>query len=130
MTTLIKPRNKTRKVIEPDQYSVNNQKSQMNPENLKCPSCSKIFDGKVFVLHCGHSVCFGCINKQINKQIEDQEYYEAILCCRCCDYKIMVDSRKVYTLTRSGRCMENGLLVAHLCFPRNRIAETMAQEYR
>ena len=126
MTTLINPRYKTRTVNEPDQYSVNTQKSKMNPENLKCPSCSKIFDGKVFVLPCGHSVCSGCINKQI----DDQEYYEAILCCRCCDYKIKVDSRKVYTLTRSGRCMESGLLVAHLCFPRNRIAETMAQEYR
>ena len=98
----------------------------MNPENLKCPTCSKMFDGKVFVLHCGHSVCLRCINLQI----VNQEYYNALLCCPCCNYEIKVDTRKVYTLDRSGRCMESGLLMAHGCFPRNRIVESMAQEYR
>lgn len=109
----------------------------MNPDNLKCPSCSKIFDGQVFVLFCGHSVCLGCINLQIEldnrlRSPDQNPFYpdKALLCCPCCDYEIKVDTRKVYTLTRSGRCMESGLLVAHLCFPRNRIAETMAQEYR
>ena len=114
----------------------------MNPENLKCPSCAKIFAGKVFVLHCGHSFCLECIHMYNEIALDnplrspDQEYYNASLCCPCCKYENKIDTRKVpqstkvYTLTRSGRYMATGLLMAHGYFPRNRIVETMAQEYR
>ena len=128
----MRPREKTRTVIEPDQYSVDTQKSKMNPENLKCPSCSKIFSEKVFVLHCGHSVCLECINMKISLfQYEDFDH--AFFNCPCCDQEMKVYTRHVYTLSRSGRCMKHDLLMTDgwpQSFPRNRIVETMAQEYK
>ena len=138
----MRPRDKTRTVIEPDQYSVDAQKSKMSPENLKCPACSKIFSGKVYVLHCGHSVCLECINIQISSDNQQyfhgkyREYYYALLYCPRCDQEMKVYTRYVYTLTRSGRCMKDDLLMArgpfdgHGYFPHNRIVETMAQEYK
>ena len=105
---------------ESEQCLVKAQK--MNPENLKCPACSKIFAGKVFVLRCGHSVCHECIKMQIrldNKPFVN--YYDLIFCPEC------NHEMKVYG---TGSDQGDGLLMAHGCLPRNRTLEIMAQEYR
>ena len=37
----------------------------MDPDNLKCPVCMEIFDGKVFILKCGHNLCWTCLPKVV-----------------------------------------------------------------
>ena len=94
----------------------------MNPENLKCPACSNIFAGRVFVLRCGHSVCLECINIQIILDTRPLQEYHNTLYCPCCNHEM-----KIYG-TSSG--IQDGLLMAYGCLPRNLIVEAMAQEYR
>ena len=93
----------------------------MNPEKLKCPACSNIFAGRVFVLRCGHSVCLECINLQIILDTRPFQEYHNTLYCPCCSHEM-----KVYG-TSSG--IDDGLLMAYGCLPRNLIVEAMAQEY-
>jgi len=50
------------------------EKSKMNPDLLKCPVCMEIFDGKVFILKCGHNLCSICLPKLIQQQ--DYEDYD------------------------------------------------------
>ena len=45
------------------------EKSKMNPDHLKCPVCMEIFDGKVFILKCGHNLCSICLPKLIQHQV-------------------------------------------------------------
>ena len=45
------------------------EKSKMNPDLLKCPVCMEIFDGKVFILKCGHNLCSICLPKLIQQQV-------------------------------------------------------------
>merc|ERR1712176_140673 len=51
------------------------EKSKMNPDHLKCPVCMEIFDGKVFILKCGHNLCSICLPKLIQHQESSHEDY-------------------------------------------------------
>lgn len=47
----------------------------MNPEHVKCPVCLEIFDGKVFILKCGHNLCSTCLQKLLPRQdVSDSDY--------------------------------------------------------
>ena len=48
---------------------IRQEKSKMNPDHLKCPVCMEIFDGKVFMLKCGHNLCSICLPKLIQQQV-------------------------------------------------------------
>merc|ERR1712178_36981 len=51
------------------------EKFKMNPDHLKCPVCKEIFDGKVFILRCGHNLCSTCLPKLYQHQdYNDSDY--------------------------------------------------------
>merc|ERR1712136_378046 len=95
---------------------------KMNPEHLKCPVCKEIFDGKVFILRCGHNLCSICLPKLIQHQDyndsdyddeEDQAMEESVKCPVC------------NTITKCNK-KSNGTLAG---ITRNVTIESITQDY-
>jgi len=98
----------------------------MNPEHLKCPVCIEIFDGKVFILKCGHNFCSTCLPKLSvnqdydNSDSEDEEpnyggNMNASVKCPVC--KVDTKCNK-----KSNGCLEG--------ITRNVTIESITQDYR
>merc|ERR1712131_148983 len=96
---------------------------KMNPEHLKCPVCKEIFDGKVFILKCGHNLCSTCLPKLIQHQDyndsdyddEEDEAMSASVKCPVCN-----------TITKCTK-KSNGTLAG---ITRNVTIESITQDYR